>query len=108
MMDCYDLYEVRAPSLLDARREVERVLGVVFGEHESGYHGGRYYRHGADDAEHLVLQVNFDSFEQELFEPDFSGVKLLLYVNNTRRPEELRAMLEGDGVAKRLRTEGLE
>ncbi len=90
-MKTFDLYSVDAEDLDHARSIVEPVLETRFVEHESGFHCGRYFRHGLPGAEHFVLQRNYDDFAGEWTESDFRDSTFLLYVNETARAEELKA-----------------
>lgn len=102
----YDIYDVRAESLADARQRIEEALRIGFTECDSYYHGGTYYRAG--DVEKFMLKLNLDPIEPGLCELEFPDARFLLYVDESRRPEQLRVMLEANRIAKRIRTDSLE
>jgi hypothetical protein len=104
----YELYRVEATSLDEARSLIERLLGLSFEEHDSAYHGGRYYRSGDEAHEHFVLKENRDPFEDEPAEDSFPDARILLYVNDTTRSSELeRTFNEGSKTIVLLRHENL-
>ncbi len=104
-MAYYDLYEIQAKTLEEARETVEKALEIVFSVHESSYHGGKYYRLNDIDQENFILQNNYDPFENEWFEDEFKEAKSLLYVNKTDRKEEIKCKLKA--CAFLLRSEKL-
>lgn len=93
MAKTFDLYGFRTDDLEAARASVESALGVQLQAHESSYHCGDYYCLGKDGEENLILQRNFDDFEEEWTEEQFKSTPILLYVNHTQRPEELEEAL---------------
>jgi hypothetical protein len=101
-MKRFDLYGWRSLTPTEAAQLVEAVTGATLVRHESGYHGGDYFRHEGLDVEELILQANFEDEERYLAEPDFSGFSTLLYV--TGPTNELRTKLAGLGLVL-LRTE---
>ena len=44
MTTAYDLYAIEAADLQGARRIVESALALTLAAHESGFHGGEYFR----------------------------------------------------------------
>jgi hypothetical protein len=61
--------------------------------HESGYRGGEYYRLDSPKGENLLVQRNYDEFDDEWAEPAHQAAPFILYVNGTRRHEEPRQRL---------------
>lgn len=98
-MSFYDLYGIEAASLHDAKLVLENLLVVSFEERDSIYYGGTYYSFGNEDGEYFILKENRDPFEDEPYEDNFPDSKLLLYVNETTRSDELREALAKGGDA---------
>ena len=92
-MEICDLYGFTTDNLEAARTEIEHALGIRLAAHESLYHGGDYYRLGSLGEEHFILQRNIDLIDSEPLESEFSEKKVLLYINETGRPEELEQLL---------------
>ena len=88
-MAIYDLYEVKASSLEEARKFVEQA-GLSLEERESGYHRGPYFACGEMGQENFELKINLDPYEDTPNEDDFPNSKFLLYINNTARSDELK------------------
>lgn len=111
-MATYDLYGYLsdcAADLQGALQHSEESLGVKFHAHESSYHGGEYFRFGNSDEEHFLLKWNIDPFDNEPVESSFSGYRILLYVNDTHRSEDLHKRLsQGAGKFVLLRHEDIE
>lgn len=107
-MNSFDLYGWKNGDLEKLKRQVEKVIGIELELHESAYHGGDYYLHGKLKEENFSLEYNKDLDEDEPSEADHPEYTVLLYVNRTRRSEELRDMIEAgiDGV-KFLRHENV-
>jgi hypothetical protein len=91
-MKTYDLYGFDHDDLEAARVAVEQALGVKLALHES-LHRGDYYRLDTVGDESFVLQRNFDPFDEVLVEDEFPEIRILLYVEDTERPEELERIL---------------
>lgn len=96
-MATFDLYGLQTETLEAARDAIEAALGSQLVAHESGYHGGAYYRLGQAGAEHFILQRNYDEFDEEWAEPLFKDYSFLLYVNESGRREELEMRLTEAG-----------
>lgn len=94
----YDLYEVVAPTLEDARKLVEQG-GISLEERESSYHRGVYFSYGQIGGENFELKVNLDPYEEQPMEEDFPNSKFLLYINNTNRSELLKSTFSQLGNA---------
>lgn len=92
-MKTYDLYGFKDAHLEVAQAAVEQALTIKFNPHESLYLGGEYYRFGNVGEEEFILQKNFNSFEQEWTEAEFQEMSVLLYVNATKRSEEIESKL---------------
>jgi hypothetical protein len=90
----FDTYGIVAPSLEDARRQVESRIGVPLVLHNSGYLGGDYYRWGKTGQENFILQSNFNDAEQEWTVPAFQHCAFVLYVSYTLRSAEIQGKLE--------------
>ena len=103
MTTVYDLYAVGGASLEEARRVVEAALNLCLLAHESGFHGGEYFRSGQASGEHFILKRNWDPFDEEWAEPSHQSASYLLYVNKTTRSAELRERLEEDEGVVHLR-----
>lgn len=98
-MSFYDLYGIEADSLSAAKATLENLLACSFEERDSTYHAGTYYVFGDEDREHFMLKENRDPFDDEPAELSFPNSKLLFYVNDTTRSEELQNALAGGGDA---------
>jgi len=85
------------------RALVEQALGLAFEGHESGF-VGEYYLAGLPGGEHFELRPNRDA-EGELAEPDFSAFSVLLYVNETSRPDAVSEAVGDVRGLVRLRSE---
>jgi hypothetical protein len=105
MTKVFDLYGVLANSIEDACSAVERAIGERLNAHESSYRGGDYYRLHSVGQEHFILQRNFDEFEGEWHEENFQDMPFLLYVNETRRSDDLREALTAQPCICLLRHE---
>ena len=92
-MKTYDLYGFSEDDLEAARLAIERSLGIRLAAHESLYLGGDYYRLGHGGEEHFVLRRNIDPFDTEPAESKFPQARILFYVNETERPEEIEMLL---------------
>ncbi len=107
-MSFYDLYGIKADSLDDAKAVLERLLAFSFKERESTYHVGTYYTFGDEAGEHFMLKRNLDPFDDVPAEENFPNSKLLLYVNETTRSDELQdALAKGGDAIILLRHENL-
>lgn len=81
------------------RAEVQRMLGVCFEEHESSYLG-QYYLAKTEQGETLQLMANFNPVEQELNEPEFPDMPVLVHITDIRDEErsmQIRMLLEARG-----------
>lgn len=105
MTIAYDLYGVVGLNLLQARARLEEILRISFEEKESSYQGGIYYLWGCSDAEHYVLKVNLDPFDEEPVEQDFPSFPVLLYINATARSSSIESVVKEDGLFSLLRHE---
>lgn len=76
------LYGCQNKSLLDARSDVERCLGITLEEKESDYHGGSYYSHKYESGGRLMLKMNIDPYDDEPAEQTFPDFSVLLYLNS--------------------------
>lgn len=92
----YDLYGIECESLEFARTVIEALLNIVMITHESGFHCGEYYRLNDVGQEHIILQNNYDDFEEEWTEEGYSKYPFLLYVNETLRSSEVAGLLQND------------
>lgn len=99
-MFSFDLYGFTQNDINTIRILVEKAVGILFEAHNSSYLGGNYYRCGVVDSEHFILQQNLDLVDNEPIEPEYSEFPVLLYVNRTKRPEELTRLITKlcDGV----------
>ncbi|UXI68548.1 hypothetical protein [Tahibacter amnicola] len=86
---------------------IESALGITFALHESGFHGGEYFRFTADTDEEFILKNNIDDVEDEWAEPDFKASASLLYVDFTSRAEEVGRALAKVMSLQLLRSEVL-
>lgn len=75
-----ELFDIDVGELDDARKRVEKILGLSLEAHESEYHGGNYFKYSGAGF-NIVLQTNFVEDDGEPTEADFPGTTLLLYIN---------------------------
>jgi hypothetical protein len=87
------------------RTLVEHALAITFEGHSSGF-VGEYYLAGLPGAEHFELRLNLDA-EDEPVEPDFSAVPVLLYANETSRPQAITEALGHIHELVKLRSEAI-
>lgn len=93
-MAIYDLYEVKASSISEAKELVEQA-GISLEERESSYHRGPYFAYGEIGRENFELKINLDPYEDAPNEEEFPDSELLLYINNTPRSDELKEKILG-------------
>jgi len=89
-MKIFDLYGINVVSLDEAKEAVEGVLKVSLNPHDSSYHCGAYYRLDLPDGGSIILQQNFDEYEDEWTEAGFREMPFLLYVSNHPSPDDVR------------------
>ncbi|MCY0964168.1 hypothetical protein [Parathalassolituus penaei] len=92
----YDIYGIDCESLSIARAAVEALLDIIMIAHESGYRCGRYYRLNDVGQEHIVLQNNYDEYDDEWTEEKYVDYPFLLYINETLRSSEIANFLQDD------------
>jgi len=103
-MKTYDLYGYEGDfNLEQISSTIEELLGVDLTKHESSFHCGEYYRLGQDGTENFVLQKNYDDFENEWTEEEYSEFPSILYVNETDRAEIIEQKLTSHERIKLLR-----
>ena len=93
-MNSFDLYGWKNSDIDNIKLKVEHALGLKFELHESTYHGGDYYLFGKLDEENFSLEYNKDLDENEPTEDDYSEYIILLYVNRTKRSQELHDLIK--------------
>lgn len=99
-------FGIRDCDLESAREQIQRILGVQFEGHESSY-WGEYYLAKTASGESVQLAPNRNEAEEELNEPDFPDVLLLVNVTDILdddRLAQLRRALEADGRISLLKT----
>jgi len=92
-MKTSDLYGFSTDGLEATRLAIEQALGIRLVAHESLYLGGDYYRLGRGHEEQFVLRRNIDLLDAEPAELKFPQARILFYVNETERPEEIQKLL---------------
>jgi hypothetical protein len=103
-MSIFDLYGLTVSSLDDARALIEYVIHKPLKAHESSHHCGAYWRLDLPDGGSLILQKNYDEFENEWTEESFRDVPYLLYVSKYLQADELKSDLCKEiDVVKHLR-----
>lgn len=110
MKSNYDLYGFSSSNINHVAAILSHALSIEWALHESTFKG-EYYRFGMPNEEEFILQYNFDEREneKEWNEPEFKQYSIILYVNDTRRSEEIKKLVVvamGDD-AVRLRSEEL-
>jgi hypothetical protein len=92
-MKIFDLYGLEVPSMDDARALFEEVAHQPLNAHESSHHCGEYWRLDLPNGGSLILQRNFDDFENEWTEESFKAYPFLLYVSDYPQADKLRSAL---------------
>ena len=106
-MKTYDLYGTSQLPASDLCERVARLLAVVFEQRDSSYLG-EYYRPGDPRGEHFVVLSNAPEGDlDEMPEPDFVDVPVLLGVNATQRRDSLRTLLHSIPELVLLRTKSV-
>ena len=106
-MKSYLTYGLSTHSLEDIRRRLNSVFGIELVAHDSTYRGA-YYRFGPMGQEHFILQPNHLAHEDEWIDEDHQEFPLLLYVNETTRPDEIdRLMRREFPLVAKLKREDL-
>lgn len=101
-MAIYELYGSALDDMHRARKRLEASLAIQFEARESDYQGGEYFQWGHATGEHLVLKRNLDPLDGDPAEMSYPTQKLLLYLNDTARADELRPrVLQGSFVLLR-------
>jgi hypothetical protein len=78
----YDVYGVRGLSLDTARSIIEAALGLSFTERESGYYGGKYYKHRLGHGQEVMLFNNFDDARADWVRRPYKDYHVLLEVSD--------------------------
>lgn len=82
-IETYTLYGVKAQTIDEAAKLVERILGVQFQRRNSLHMGGNYYKYrDRTNSRSMILKGNNTEDLNELDEEDFPQHKILLYVEN--------------------------
>jgi hypothetical protein len=93
-MQTHLLFGFSDGDLEDARRKVERALGMTMDLRDSHYRGGRYYRLETSEREELRLQKNHDGpDDDDWMVPTRKDCAILLYVRHTDRADAIRSAL---------------
>lgn len=93
-MKTYDIYGTSSLTATQLRDRLTALLDRDFEERESSYLGV-YYKAGSLGGEHLVILDNVHEDPDELPVLEFASVPVILEVNATQRPDELRELLAG-------------
>lgn len=104
-MKSFDLYGINLSDLSDARAAVESIFEISMEERDSGYQGGIYYLFGDRGSENFILKRNIDIDDGEPAELEFPEYPVLLYINKTVRPAEIKEIIEKMSFAFFLRHE---
>ena len=92
-MNIFDLYGISGTSLAEAKKSAEKALGLNLIAHESSHHCGDYWRLDLPAGASLILQQNYDSFDDEWTEVDFKESPFLLYISKHPCADDLRVKL---------------
>ena len=98
-MEIYDLYGFKLNEIEKALEAVESALGIEMQVSENLSRGIYYRKRLSYEGEHFILKRNIDFTDREfeknlsLADPKFPDYPILLYVNNTKRSEELKKVL---------------
>ncbi len=102
-MRTYDVYGTSAVTMDELRALLETVLGQPFTEHDSDYLGGVYFQSGEPLAESFRIVSNHGAVDPEdLPEPDFLDLHVILEVNDSPRGAALRQDLPAAVPGMRL------
>ena len=107
-MATHDLYGFISDDLDGIADRLSTILNIKWTPHESSFRGGAYYRSGTLGHEEYILQRNLE-LDDELAEPDFRDIPVLLYVGWTEHSEALTTLLltEMEGQVTLLHHEAL-
>jgi hypothetical protein len=106
-MKSYIVYGISEQPGDKLRSRLNATLGVVLVAHESSYRGV-YYRAGSTGEEHIILQPNHLPQDDEWIDEEHKEYPVLLYVNETLRPDEFDKLLSGEIPSlKKLKREDL-
>lgn len=103
-MTHYDLYGARNVSACQAKNNLENILGIIFEERESSFHGGVYFKY-KNQSENFILKNNLDLMDGEPVEQAFDQYPILLYINSTGRSAELSSKILEDESFELLKHE---
>jgi hypothetical protein len=92
-MNTFDLYGISVSSLTDAKECVGQALGLNLIAHESSHHCGDYWRIDLPEGASLILQQNYDRFDDEWTEAEFQDWPFLLYISKHPCADELQEKL---------------
>lgn len=101
----YDVYGFEDNNLELLVEPIEKALNIKFDARSSDYWGD-YYRYGKKTSESFELKQNLDP-EGEWLKKDFKDRKALLYVNRTKRSDEIEKLLKSISSIKKLESEKL-
>jgi hypothetical protein len=92
-MTYYDLYGTRTATIEELEHAVSSVLGIAFTARRNDAVGDYYL--AVVDGEHFSIQPNYESDgdEEGVLETRFADYRLLLYVDDTERGDEIRDRL---------------
>jgi len=94
-MKVYDIYGFETDDMESISSLIEKTLGIKFEERDSYYYGGIYYNCGDDpEEENFSIQHNYNAFDEEWEEEDYTHLKTLLHVNNTETGDQIERILK--------------
>lgn len=91
-MDAYDIYGANL-DLDFAKNVLEMCLPLSFEKRESSYFG-EYFIAGDRGGEHFEIKKNLDLTDGEPLKPEFSNYSVLIFVNCTKRYDEIYGLLK--------------
>lgn len=91
-MDAYDIYGTNF-DLDSAKKTLEACLSLLFQKRDSSYFGD-YFIAGDRGGEHFEIKRNLDLTDGEPLEPKFSNYSVLVFVNCTKRYDEIYTLMK--------------
>ena len=92
MESYYDIYGFGVDEIDNIAKKIEEFLQIKWVPRHSSFIGD-YYQVGRHREESFKLQSNYSTEEGEWTIPEAKEYPILLYVNNTQRPEQIEASI---------------
>lgn len=97
-MDAYDIYGMNF-EIDFAKNILEQYLSLRFEKRDSAYFGG-YFIAGVREGENFEIKKNIDLIDGEPLESKFHNYSVLIFVNCTKRSDEICDLLREAGIER--------